>query len=405
MKFLPTFALIGLLSATAVGATDEWLDRAGEALAISAAEGRVRVKTSGLLDLEAYRFSDAAPDLIDTKSKGLFNPRLTLLLDGQIGSSLYFFVQGRVDRGFDPSDDGARGRLDEYALRLTPWEDGRLSIQAGKFATVVGTWTRRHLSWDNAFITAPLPYGAVTPASDLEVPAGPGAFGQPSRDEKYDHLPVIWNADYATGLSVAGRLGKFDYAAELKNSPLGARPSSWNPDTVGFSHPTLSGRVAFRPSQAWELGVSVSRGAYLRPEVHSELPMGRGFGHYTEQVVGGDVSYAWHHWQFWGEVFATRYEVPGIGNLDLFAYYLEGKYKITPQLYAALRWNQMFYGSVRDEDGGRRQPSPDKWQVDAALGYRLTAHTQVKVQYTVQQGEVGAQGVNHTGALQVTVRF
>jgi hypothetical protein len=46
---------------------------------------------------------------------------------------------------------------------------------------------------------------------------------------------------------------------------------------------------------------------------------------------------------FWAEVFETRFEVPNVGNADL-SYYLEAKYKITPQLFVALRWNQQLYG-------------------------------------------------------------
>ena len=33
-----------------------------------------------------------------------------------------------------------------------------LNVQAGKFATVVGNWIERYDSWNNPFITAPLPY-------------------------------------------------------------------------------------------------------------------------------------------------------------------------------------------------------------------------------------------------------
>ena len=47
--------------------------------------------------------------------------------------------------------------MDEYALRFTPWKDGRLNVQIGKAATVFGTWTGRHLSWENPFVNAPLP--------------------------------------------------------------------------------------------------------------------------------------------------------------------------------------------------------------------------------------------------------
>src|SRR5262249_58275272 len=106
----------------------------------------------------------------------LFNPRLTLFLDMQIGSQIYFFAQSRLDRGFDPTDFGANIRLDEYAVRITPWQDGRFSVQVGKFATVVGNWVPRHLSWENPFINAPVVYENVTAIRDKYAPYSPLFF-------------------------------------------------------------------------------------------------------------------------------------------------------------------------------------------------------------------------------------
>src|SRR3981081_769806 len=116
---------------------DDSLDRLDSALTIAAFEENLRARLSGTIDLEVYHFQQPAPGLIDSKVDDLFNPRLTLFLDAQWGGQIYFFAQLRLDRGFDPSDHGAQIRLDEYALRVTPWEDGRFSVQLGKFATVV----------------------------------------------------------------------------------------------------------------------------------------------------------------------------------------------------------------------------------------------------------------------------
>ena len=65
---------------------------------------------------------------------------------------VYLFVQARVDRGFDPSDEEVQVRLDEYALRINPWEMSASDLQIGKFATVVGNLVPRHLSWENPFV-------------------------------------------------------------------------------------------------------------------------------------------------------------------------------------------------------------------------------------------------------------
>src|SRR5581483_10583413 len=201
--------------------SDDFFDQLDTALTISAFQDNLRVRLSGTLDLELYHFEQPAPGLIDSRIDTLFNPRLTLFLDAQIGSHIYFFSQSRLDRGFDPSDNGAQARLDEYALRITPWDDGRLTVQIGKFATVVGNWVPRHLSWENPFINAPIVYENLTPIRDKSAP-----------------------------FSVFGQLNRFDYAVEMKNTSLSSRPESWNVTESGFEHPTFSGRAGFRPNEA-----------------------------------------------------------------------------------------------------------------------------------------------------------
>src|SRR6266568_7195521 len=179
---------------------DDFLDQLDTALTISAFHDHLRARLSGTLDLEIYHFEQPAPGLIDSSVDTLFNPRLTLFLDAQVGSHIYFFSQSRLDRGFDPSDNGAQIRLDEYALRITPWDDSRFTLQIGKFATVVGNWVARHLSWDNPFINAPLPYENVTAISDKSAPASARDFVNRFEREKYEFVPVIWGPSYASGI-------------------------------------------------------------------------------------------------------------------------------------------------------------------------------------------------------------
>src|SRR5216110_2841192 len=208
---------------------DESLDQLDSTLTISWFHDNFRARLSGTVDLEFYNFQQPAPGLIDSEIDNLFNPRLTLFLDAQAGSQVYFFAQARLDRGFDPSDHGADVRLDEYALRITPWQDGRFTLQAGKFATVVGNWIPRHLPWDNPFIDAPLVYENVTGISDKGAPTSAHDFTRSfEADAKYEFNPVIWGPSYASGVSVSGRLGMFDYAGEMKNTSLSSRPESWN---------------------------------------------------------------------------------------------------------------------------------------------------------------------------------
>jgi hypothetical protein len=384
---------------------DDFFDRLDNALTITAFSGNLRGRLSGTIDTEFYNFQQPAPGLIDSEIDNLFNPRLTLFLDAQIGSQIYFFAQSRLDRGFDPSDQGAQIRPDEYALRFTPWDDGRFNLQVGKFATVVGNWVPRHLSWDNPFINAPLVYENVTPISDKIAPASPLDFVHEFDHGKYEFNPVIWGPSYASGISVSGRLGRFDYAAEMKNASLSSRPESWNITETGFDHPTFSARLSFRPNQIWNFGVSASDGPYFRSEAEQTLPPGRSIGDYREFVLGQDASFAWHHLQLWAEFYEARFEVPRVGDSDTFAYYFEAKYKFTPQLFGALRWNQQLFTNVPDGAGGQVRWSQDLWRIDVAAGYRFTSHIQLKLQYSFQQETTGPRNDNHLIAAQLTVRF
>jgi hypothetical protein len=380
------------------------LDRVTEALTFSAFDHKLGSRISGIADFESYAFDRPAAGLIDSEGSVLFNPRLSLFLDAQAGDHVYMFAQGRIDRGFDPGDHAAEARLDEYAIRFTPWLDGRLNVQAGKFATVIGNWVARHLSWDNPFITAPVPYERLTAIFDTEAPSSVAEFVAIDEDELYEYNPILWGPVYGTGASVAGKIARLEYAAEIKNAGPSSRPASWTLEDVQFEHPTLAGRIGFSPDLRWNLGASASVGPYYRPEAAASLPAGRSIGDFRQILIGEDFRFEWHRFQIWAEVFESRFEVPNVGDADALSYYLEGKYKFTPQFFGALRWNQQFFARVPDQSSSHVRWGEDLWRVDSALGYRFSAHLQLKLQYSLQQSL-------HTGefsdiiATQFTLRF
>ncbi len=403
MKIFPAIAVLVVTLAGARG--EDWLDRLDESLTFASDDGAVRARLSGLLDIEAYQFSQPSPGFIFSEGHALVNPRLTLFFDAQLGPHWYLFAQSRLDRGFDPADANADLRLDEYAVRWTPWEDGRFNVQVGQFATVVGNWMHRHLSWDNPFMTGPLIYENMTPIYDAEIPATREAFLEGITEDKYEYNPVIWGPSYAPGLAVSGALGKFDYAFEWKNSSLSSRPETWRLDQLDLEHGTFSGRIGYRPNQAWTFGLSASQGAYYLDSVESELPAGRTMNDYKETVLGQDVSFAWHHWQLWAEVYEARFGVPNVGHADVMGCYLEAKYKFSPQFFGALRGNLQLYGDVPDVSGGTMPWGRDTWRIDAAATYRFTAHVQAKLQYSLEHESRSELSYSHLAALQFTVRF
>ena len=395
---------IGLLP-LATSAQD-FLDRIDRELRLQSADGAFRADLSGRLDLEAYTADQTPPGLVFPDDDLFFNPRLSVFVDAQYGERLYALVQSRFDRGFDPgSVREGDARVDEYLLRYAAVPDGRLNLQVGKFATVFGGWMPRHLAWENPFINAPLAYEHVTTITDQVVPGGPAGFlgRQNLPDNKPGWLPIIWGPAYTAGWSVFGSLEKFDYAFEFKNASISSRPPAWNPFEVGWAHPTGSGRLGHRPNAMWNIGASFSHGAYLLPGTLT--PAGTDRGDFDQTTFGTDITFSWHHWQVWAEAIAARFDVPNVGPAETLSYYLEAKYKFTPRLYGAVRWNQQFFDKIPNGAGGQSAWDRDAWRLEAAFGVRWTRHLQTKLQYGYSHQRGTPQQGEQLVAAQATVKF
>jgi hypothetical protein len=414
---MKAFRFTFLLSACALSATaaDELFDRLEQALTFSAADTTMRGRVSGTLELEGYQYQLPAPGLIDARSESLFVPRLSVFLDAQFGARLYAFAQARADRGFDPTDHDAEIRLDEWALRYSPWRHGVLNVQVGRFATVVGNWTARHGAWNNPFITAPLPYEHATGIWDTEAVRNsnvllqwshvrPGLPAAVTAIEKSLRVPIVWGPSYATGVAVSGDIGRLRYAAEAKLGALSSRPEAWLHGREQRHHPTVSARLGYSPDQMWNVGVSASSGSYLREFAGRTLASGHARGDYRQVVLASDVAFAWHHLQVWGEIYTCRFEIPRVGDADTVAYYAEAKYKFTPRFFGALRWNQQLFARIPDR-GTDTKWGHDVWRIDLAPGYRFTPHTQLKLQYSLQHGDSGTRSFTRMLATQFTLRF
>jgi hypothetical protein len=394
---------------------DELFDRVEQALTFSARDGQLRARLSGTLELEGYGYQLPAPGLIRSASDHLWVPRLSVFLDAQFGPRFYAFAQARADRGFDPADGPTKARLDEWAFRYTPRSPFGFNVQVGRFATVVGNWTARHGPWSNPFITAPLPYEHLTGIWDTEAVRSsstllqwshvrPGLPPALAAVEKALRVPIVWGPAYATGVAASAEAGRFRLAAEAKLGSLSSRPVAWLHGREQRHHPTVSARAGYRPNQMWNVGISASRGPYLREFAQASLAPGTSRGDYRQLVLAHDVSFAWHHLQVWGEIYASRFEIPKVGDADTIAYYVEAKYKFTPRLFGALRWNQQLFDRIPDR-GNETKWGNDVWRIDLAPGFRFTPHTQIKFQYSLQHGDSGTRDFTRMIATQFTLRF
>lgn len=360
-------------------------------------DGAVRADITLLADMDLY-VPDAAPQgtlgFIDEDA--FLQPRLSVFFDGQLGPQFTVHAQARVDRGFDP---GARAdgdvRLDEYYLQWRALDDDRVSVRVGRFATAFGAWTPRHLSWDNPFVTAPLAYSDLLPLTDQLAPSlAAFAARRNAPDNAGTWAPILWGPSYATGASISGRSGDIDYALEMKNAALSSRPETWDAiQNDEFRTPaTVTGRLAWHPLPDWTLGTSFSHGPWMLTE------------NADQTNFGIDAAYAHGHWQVWGEGIHARFEVPGIGTVHTTSAFIESKYKVTPSLWVAARWNQSWNGDI---PGLPSDVSFDRntWRADLALGFRLNRNAQIKLQYSIGDKSGADPEGDQLFAAQITLRF
>lgn len=411
--------LAGLMAGTSLPG-QEVLERMGERLNFSLASGGLQVALRGSLELEGYLIPDPVADLVSGRKEAFLKPRFTLYLDAQLGRRAYLFGQVKVDRGFDvfTVEDKTEMRLDEGALRyeLSGPGSGRLFLQAGKFATLIGNWTKRHTAWENPFISAPLPYDNLTgvwdvaPARNADTLLGwahvePVGSASAVLADKHLRLPVVWGAAYGQGVALAGRTGRLDYALEIKAVGLSSRPERWDQSFGGVEHPTVSARVGFRPVPAWDLGFSVSRGEYLDRSQHAGIPAGFDRHDYRETVIAHDLSFAWRHFQLWAEIYVARFSVPRMADLDTLAGYVEAKYRFTPQFSTAVRWSQQVFGHLTNSAGQTMRAGRQTWRFEVAPAWRLTSQAQIKLQYGVQHERPSRENLTQSLAAQLTLRF
>lgn len=381
-----------------------WLETASDALAVHSDDGRLQARVSGDASLALFTVDGRAPGLLQARHDPLLAPRLSLAVSAAAGDVA---LEGlaRIDRGFDPAEDGAEARMDAYALRWTPgtW----LSLAVGKRPTGFGAWAPRHRSWENPLVTAPLPYDQATTVADAAAPAGPAAFlvRQQVFDKKALWLPMVWGPSYTSGVSAAGRAGRLEWTAEVRNRALSSRPETWGFEDTGLRAPTVSGRLGLTPEPAWRLGVSASHGPYLEDAAEPTLPPGRDVEHYAQTVAAADASWAHGRWEVWSELLLARFDVPNVGDADVLGWYVEAKRKLGARFWAAARFGQLLFGEIPDGHGGDARWDDDRWRLDLGVGARWHRLVVTKLAYQLNHSAGPITQGEQMVAVEAVVRF
>lgn len=407
MLQIRTFAVLLMGGIVALqGHARSSLDQLGSRLSFVSESNDAWLQLSSMNSLTAYAPEEPPPGLLFADDSVFLAPQLSLAADAGVGRRFLLHARARADRGFDPgSERDGDLRLDEYFLQVNFQDPGRTQLRLGKFATAFGNWVNRHQSWDNPLITAPAVYEDMVTVTDQAAPADPADFigRRDGPENKPGWVPMVWGPSYATGASLTTGTRDVELTVEVKGSALSSRPDTWDVVDDGFpTDPTFTGRFGWQPATAWTLGVSASHGPYLQEAARPTLPAGSSLDDFDQTTVGLDVTYELRGLQVWAELARASFDIPRVGTVRALSGFVEARYKLTPRLWLAGRWNQSRF----DEPAGlTRSWDRDLERLDVGLGFRHTTHVATKIEYSVGDQTGRDTNGNELVAAQLVVWF
>lgn len=300
-------------------------------------------------------------------------------------------------------------------LRLRPWADRALDLQAGMLPPVFGALPRRRYAYDNPLPSLPLAYQYLT---DLRADAVPATAEQLvaqrgrgwlvsypiGATEVAPGVPLVDAERWDTG--VQARLGRepWSLAVALTRGTL-SRPRLRD-DNDGIQ---LSARLAWKPGPALTVGLSGASGEFLSSQVSDQLPPSV-HGHYRQQALGADVELARGYWIFRGEAVWSRWRLPALAEtrldspLDALGLYAELRYKVRPGLYLAGRVEHLGFSSL-GTTFGRQSWDAQVTRVEAGAGYALRRDLLLKASWQHNSRDGGRVRRNDLLSAQVSLWF
>jgi len=271
-------------------------------------------------------------------------------------------------------------------IRVRPWPNVPLDIQAGRIPPVFGAFGRRRYQSDQILIGYPLAYQYLTSiradalpatADDLLRMRGRGwrssfPVGSP---EPTPGLPLISAFRWDTGVEATWSTPLFDTALSITSGTLG------NPrlrDDNGGKQ--VAGRMAGRPATGLVIGGSAARGAWISDSVPHAA------GSHAQTTLGADVEYSRDHWLVRSELVWSRWDVPFWtspaegSTIGALARWIEGRYRLTPRIFLAGRADWLSFSTLTGDMFGE---TPVAWEapvrrLELGAGYSVQRNLVVR---------------------------
>ena len=321
--------------------------------------------TFGSADPGWFTYTDYATD-------ALRRVRAGVTLEARAARWLVFLTEWRAESG-----SGIRPYA--WYLRITPFESGVVSIQAGRIPPVFGAYGRRSYPQDNPLIGDPLMYQYLTTMRADAVPASADDLARMrargwyveypiGNPDGYSGVPIISSSRWDTGVQARFGTQTLEAAVAVTTGTLSNPLVKDNNDGR-----QLAGHITWRPIPALTVGASAARGAFLGKDVLAARPDVRDTGS-RQQAVGVDAEVSWDRWLIRTEFVANQWTVPPIDRpaitepLGARAAYVEAKLRVRPGLYVAARADRIWFSSIRTSFGDMTWDA-DVSRLEFGVGY------------------------------------
>ncbi|HYR50992.1 MAG TPA: hypothetical protein VET83_00095 [Candidatus Dormibacteraeota bacterium] len=369
------------------------------------------VNFAGDLDLVyVTRPSQIGINSLNFGENAFHTTRIRLFADAPVQDHVHVFTEFLYD------DDTMFARLFGGFVRLSDPKGRDIHLEVGKIPLHVGAYPNRSYAPKNNLIGPPLMYSYKVDVRNDQVPTrGEDIVANRGRGWMTDYLapgltgvgydaggalPIMYENCWDFGIVTLGTVAPFEFAAGVTNGTVGAPAMSDDNDGK-----QILGRIGFMPAPWIRAGVSGARGPYLQGNLNEDLPPGHTADEYMQQLLGSDLELSYGHGVLYSEYIRNRFESPFVGNLDLQAWYVEGKWTVIPGWYVAARFDRVVFDDVALAAGGSTPWDADLWKREIGIGFKPSARLLAKLVHQESQVDITPRRTRSFAAAQLAVTF
>ena len=311
-------------------------------------------------------------------------------------------------------ENGNTVRAQAMYVRVRPWLNRAIDIQAGRIPPTFGAFARRTYAVDNPLIGAPIAYQYLTSLRTDSLPASVDELlrmrGQGSHlrfslgsDELEHGLAIASPSSWDTGVQLHAARALVDATVSVTAGTLSY--PIWHDDN---DRTRVAARVALHPAIGLVVAASGSRGPFLS-ETAARGALGVDREHeFTQTAWGADLEYSRGYSVLRAETLWSGWTIPMAGApaarlpLNASATSIEGKYKLRPGLYAAARLDRLGFSRIAGSNGLETWDAPVT-RTEVGAGYSLQRNLLVKLAYQYNVRDAGA--VRRVGLLAAQIHF